>query len=105
MSRHAATLVWGGRKVVDDLRAQGIIVKSPSLRGVAEEAPGAYKDVGAVADGHVADDAGLAPDRDAHPERRVREAHRLGVRMTLDKNGIISGRRFEAPIHPAAARI
>ncbi|MGD9657281.1 MAG: RtcB family protein [Methylocystis sp.] len=58
MSRHAATRLWGGRKVVDDLRAQGIIVKSPSLRGVAEEAPGAYKDVAAVVDS--AEAAGLA---------------------------------------------
>lgn len=58
MSRHAATRAWGGRKVVDDLRAQGIIIKSPSLRGVAEEAPGAYKDVRAVVD--TAEAAGLA---------------------------------------------
>ena len=58
MSRHAATRTWGGRQVVDDLRAQGIIVKSPSLRGVAEEAPGAYKDVRAVVDS--AEAAGLA---------------------------------------------
>ncbi|MCX7898816.1 MAG: RtcB family protein, partial [Methylocystis sp.] len=58
MSRHAATRAWGGRQVVDDLRAQGIIVKSPSFRGVAEEAPGAYKDVGAVVD--CAEAAGLA---------------------------------------------
>jgi len=58
MSRHAATRAWGGRKVVDDLRAQGIIIKSPSLRGVAEEAPGAYKDVRAVVDS--AEAAGLA---------------------------------------------
>ena len=34
--------------MIDELRARGIIVKSPSARGVAEEAPGAYKDVGAV---------------------------------------------------------
>jgi tRNA-splicing ligase RtcB len=58
MSRHSATRAWGGRKVVDDLRAQGIIIKSPSLRGVAEEAPGAYKDVRAVVDS--AEAAGLA---------------------------------------------
>jgi len=58
MSRHAATRAWGGRQVVDDLRAQGIIIKSPSLRGVAEEAPGAYKDVRAVVDSAQA--AGLA---------------------------------------------
>ncbi|MBZ5506126.1 MAG: RtcB family protein [Acidobacteriia bacterium] len=48
MSRHAATKHWSGRQLVDELAAQGIIVKSPSLRGVAEEAPGAYKDVDAV---------------------------------------------------------
>ncbi|MGE0197100.1 MAG: RtcB family protein, partial [Methylocystis sp.] len=58
MSRHAATRTWRGREVVDDLRAKGIIVKSPSLRGVAEEAPGAYKDVRAVVDS--AEAAGLA---------------------------------------------
>lgn len=58
MSRHAATRAWGGRQVVDDLRGQGVIVKSPSLRGVAEEAPGAYKDVRAVVD--TAEAAGLA---------------------------------------------
>ncbi|PWB79700.1 MAG: RNA-splicing ligase RtcB [Methylocystaceae bacterium] len=58
MSRHAATRAYGGRQVVDSLRAQGVIVKSPSLRGVAEEAPGAYKDVRAVVDSAQA--SGLA---------------------------------------------
>lgn len=58
MSRHAATRQWKGRRVVDDLAARGIIVKSPSLRGVAEEAPGAYKNVGEVVD--AAQRAGLA---------------------------------------------
>jgi len=58
MSRHAATRAWGGRQIVDELRARGIIVKSPSLRGVAEEAPGAYKDVESVVD--CAEAAGLA---------------------------------------------
>jgi tRNA-splicing ligase RtcB len=58
MSRHQALKTWSGRKVVDDLAARGILVKSPAMRGVAEEAPGAYKDVSAVVD--VADAAGLA---------------------------------------------
>lgn len=44
--------------MVDELRARGIIVKSPSMRGVAEEAPGAYKDVRAVVDS--AENSGLA---------------------------------------------
>jgi len=58
MSRHQALRQWRGRQLVDDLAAQGIEIRSPSLRGVAEEAPGAYKDVSAVVD--AADHAGLA---------------------------------------------
>ena len=58
LSRHAALKRWSGRKVVDDLAAQGIIIRSPSSRGVAEEAPGAYKDVSAVV--AAAERAGLA---------------------------------------------
>ena len=58
MSRHQALRTWQGRKVVDDLAARGILIKSPSMRGVAEEAPEAYKDVSAVVDS--ADAAGLA---------------------------------------------
>ncbi|MDO9385517.1 MAG: RtcB family protein [Thiobacillus sp.] len=58
MSRHQATRQWHGRALVDELASQGILIRSPSLRGVAEEAPGAYKDVSAVVD--AADHAGLA---------------------------------------------
>lgn len=58
LSRHAALRQWSGRKVVDELAERGIIIKSPSTRGVAEEAPGAYKDVGAVV--AAAEQAGLA---------------------------------------------
>ena len=58
MSRHAALKRWSGRKVVDDLAEQGIVIKSPSARGVAEEAPGAYKDVSVVV--AAAENAGLA---------------------------------------------
>jgi tRNA-splicing ligase RtcB len=58
MSRHQALRSWSGRKVVDDLEGHGILVRSPSMRGVAEEAPGAYKDVSAVVE--AADQAGLA---------------------------------------------
>ncbi len=58
MSRHAATKRWHGRDVVSELASRGILIRSPSLRGVAEEAPGAYKDVSAVVD--AADRAGLA---------------------------------------------
>jgi tRNA-splicing ligase RtcB len=58
MSRHAATRQWQGRSVVDELARRGILIRSPSLRGIAEEAPGAYKDVSAVVD--AAHAAGLA---------------------------------------------
>jgi tRNA-splicing ligase RtcB len=58
MSRHAALKQWSGRQVVDDLAAKGILIRSPSARGVAEEAPGAYKDVDAVV--AAAEQAGLA---------------------------------------------
>ena len=58
MSRHNALRLFKGSEVVKDLAGRGIIVKSPSMRGIAEEAPDAYKDVSAVVD--VADAAGLA---------------------------------------------
>jgi tRNA-splicing ligase RtcB len=58
MSRHEASRRWHGRALVDELAARGILIRSPSLRGVAEEAPLAYKDVTAVVD--AADRAGLA---------------------------------------------
>ena len=58
MSRHQATRQWRGRELVDQLAERGILIRSPSLRGVAEEAPGAYKDVTAVVD--ASDQAGLA---------------------------------------------
>jgi tRNA-splicing ligase RtcB len=58
MSRHQASRQWRGRALVDELAGQGILIRSPSLRGVAEEAPGAYKDVSAVVE--AADRAGLA---------------------------------------------
>jgi tRNA-splicing ligase RtcB len=58
MSRHEATRRWHGGDVVEHLAQRGILIRSPSLRGVAEEAPDAYKDVSAVV--NVADMAGLA---------------------------------------------
>jgi len=58
MSRNQASRRWHGREVVDQLAGRGILIRSPSSRGVAEEAPGAYKDVTDVVD--AADRAGLA---------------------------------------------
>lgn len=50
MSRHQATRQWKGKQVIQDLAHQGVLIRSSSMRGVAEEAPGAYKDVSAVVD-------------------------------------------------------
>lgn len=58
MSRHQATRQWKGRELIDYLATKGILIRSPSYRGVAEEAPGAYKDVTAVVD--AAHEAGLS---------------------------------------------
>ena len=58
MSRNAALRRWHGRELVDQLGEQGIIIRTRSMRGVAEEAPGAYKDVEAVAE--ATERAGLA---------------------------------------------
>jgi len=58
MSRHQAAKHWHGRQLVDELAERGILICSQSLRGVAEEAPGAYKDVAVVVDS--AEHAGLA---------------------------------------------
>jgi tRNA-splicing ligase RtcB len=58
MSRRAAARRWRGRDVVESLARKGILIRSASLREIAEEAPGAYKDVAAVVD--AAEGAGLA---------------------------------------------
>ncbi|MBK9609510.1 MAG: RtcB family protein [Betaproteobacteria bacterium] len=50
MSRHEATRKWQGRDVVRELAERGILIRSPSLRGVAAEALGAYQNVSAVVD-------------------------------------------------------
>lgn len=57
-SRHQAKRTWDGHAVMAELAHRGILVRSPSARGVAEEAPEAYKDVNAVVDS--AAQAGLA---------------------------------------------
>jgi tRNA-splicing ligase RtcB len=58
MSRHQALKQWQGRTVVEELATRGILIRGGSWRGVAEEAPGAYKDVHAVVD--AAGRAGLS---------------------------------------------
>jgi len=48
MSRKKAAKMWRGREVINSLTSRGVTIRSPSYRGVAEEAPDAYKSVDAV---------------------------------------------------------
>ncbi len=69
MSRTRASKTIGGGELRRQLEAQGIIVRCPSNKGLAEEAPFAYKDVERVVG--VVERAGLA--------RRVAQLVPLGV--------------------------
>ncbi|WP_392538989.1 RtcB family protein [Legionella sp. 227] len=50
MSRHQASKKWRGSEIIEQLAQQGILIRSSSYRGVAEEAPEAYKNVDSVVD-------------------------------------------------------
>jgi tRNA-splicing ligase RtcB len=69
MSRTAARKRIHGRELRRELEARGIVVRCPSPKGLAEEAPFAYKDVDRVV--RVVESAGLA--------RRVARLTPLGV--------------------------
>ncbi|MGZ8566848.1 MAG: RtcB family protein [Actinomycetota bacterium] len=69
MSRHAAARRVGGHELRDQLEASGIAVRPRSQRGLAEEAPFAYKDVDEV----------VATCEQARLGRRVARLHPLGV--------------------------
>jgi tRNA-splicing ligase RtcB len=58
MSRHEAMRRVSGQEVINNLESKGIIVKCRSIRGIAEEAPMAYKDIDEVVD--VVHQAGLS---------------------------------------------
>jgi len=58
MSRHQAVRTITGQEVVKNLEQKGILVKCRSLRGIAEEAPLAYKNIDDVVD--VVHNAGLS---------------------------------------------
>ncbi len=57
MSR-VRTKRWRGRELMDELAERNILIRSPSPRGVAEEAPGAYRDVSVVVE--ASEKAGLS---------------------------------------------
>ncbi|MGB9598411.1 MAG: RtcB family protein, partial [Minisyncoccales bacterium] len=50
MSRHSAMRQFPGQLLIEELKKKGIVVKCRSLRGISEEAPGAYKDIEEVID-------------------------------------------------------
>ncbi len=58
MSRHAAMKAASGQEVIKNLKAKGILVKCRSFRGIAEEAPLAYKNIDDVVE--VVHRAGLS---------------------------------------------
>ncbi len=45
MSRKAAKKTWYGKDIIKNMEKAGILIRTHSFAGVAEEAPGAYKDV------------------------------------------------------------
>lgn len=57
MSRFAAKKQFTGENIRDELANQNIILKAKNVRGVGDEAPGAYKDVQEVV--RVTDEAGI----------------------------------------------
>ena len=58
MSRHEAKRRWKGTELQKDLEKRGIIIKTSSFSGLAEEAGGAYKDIDDVVD--TAHNAGIS---------------------------------------------
>ena len=69
MSRGQARRTRSGREVKTELAERGIVVRCPSLKELAEEAPYAYKDVDRVV--QVVERVGLA--------RRVARLAAMGV--------------------------
>ena len=54
LSRKKAAKKYWGETVTSDLLSQGIRLWAHSMQGIAEEAPGAYKDIDVVVDAAVA---------------------------------------------------
>jgi tRNA-splicing ligase RtcB len=69
MSRHQAKKTAWGRRIFDEMRRRGVILRAESAATVAEEIPEAYKDVAGVVDAVVA--AGLS--------RKVARLRPIGV--------------------------
>jgi tRNA-splicing ligase RtcB len=57
MSRHEALRHWRGEELKKELEEKNIFIRSASWKGIAEEAPGAYKDIEEVV--QVSHEAGI----------------------------------------------
>ena len=57
MSRHEALRNFTGEGIISDMEKHKMFIKAASLKGIAEEAPGAYKDVDEVVE--VSHQAGI----------------------------------------------
>ncbi|MFH0875785.1 MAG: RtcB family protein [archaeon] len=57
MSRHEALRQFNGERVKQDLEKRNIVIKTGSIRGIAEESPDVYKDIDEVI--KVSDSAGI----------------------------------------------
>jgi tRNA-splicing ligase RtcB len=57
LSRSKATKNYKGETIRDELAKRNIAIRAASMKTVAEEAPGAYKDIDSVAD--VSDALGI----------------------------------------------
>ena len=58
MSRHAALKKQYGKELQQELAKRGIVVKTPGIRYLSEEAPYAYKNIDEVID--IVDRVGIA---------------------------------------------
>lgn len=71
MSRRQALKKWHGRELIKELSTNGIFIRSRSMRGAAEEAPDAYKDV---------DEVALATEKGGLARRVVRLAPKICIK-------------------------
>src|SRR5204862_103132 len=99
MSRTAARKEIGGAELRRRLEADGITVRCPSARGLAEEAPFAYKDVARVVE--IVERAGLAArvaerePRGGSQQRPTRPAHGPGAAGEEEQGAGADGRGLE----------
>jgi hypothetical protein len=101
LSRHAAVRQFRGREVIANLARRGILVRSRSFRGVAEEAPLAYKDVTAVVDAAERPELSRAVAR-LEPLICVERNHHERLQSSRTTSGLVRGE--SAPVRRTTYR-